>query len=155
MKFEYFRVCLSTQVKINVNDLLHSRIFNKTVTLETIQVIGRKQNKRKNSCLSELIEINELISILNSDYSLWSNFDAWENMVAQQWVFSLAMKIYNGKKIDLRCNCCDYSYVLSKDFKNRLDDKCIAIRAAYVIEKIVDEIIIAKAKRDNDGTYQT
>ena len=125
------------------------------MTLETIQVIGRKQNKRKNSCLSELIEINELISILNSDYSLWSNFDAWENMVAQQWVFSLAMKIYNGKKIDLRCNCCDYSYVLSKDFKNRLDDKCIAIRAAYVIEKIVDEIIIAKAKRDNDGTYLT
>ena len=125
------------------------------MTLETIKVIGRKQNKRKNSCLSELIEVNELISILNSDYSLWSNFDAWENMVAQQWVFSLAMKIYNGKKIDLRCNCCDYSYVLSKDFKNRLDDKCIAIRAAYVIEKIVDEIIIAKAKRDNDGTYLT
>ena len=125
------------------------------MTLETIHIIGRKQNKRKNSCLLELIEIKELISILNSDYSLWSNFDAWENMVAQQWVFSIAMKIYNGKNIDLRCNCCDYSYVLSKDFKNRLDDKCIAIKAAYVIEKIVDEIIMAKAKRDNDGTYLT
>ena len=108
------------------------------MTLETIHIIGRKQNKRKDSYLSELIEIKELISIFNSDFSLWSNFDAWENMVAQQWVFSLAMKIYNGKKIDLRCNCCDYSYVLSKDFKNRLDDKCIAIRAAYVIEKIGD-----------------
>ena len=125
------------------------------MTLETIHIIGRKQNKRKDSYLSELIEINELISILNSDFSLWSNFDAWENMVAQQWVFSLAMKIYNGKKIDLRCNCCDYIYVLSKDFKNRLDDKCIAIKAAYVIERIVDEITIAKANRDNDGTYLT
>ena len=125
------------------------------MNLETIQVIGRKQNKRKNSCLSELIEINELISILKSDYSFWSNFDAWENMAAQQWVFSLAMKIYNGGYIDLRCNCCDYSYVLSKDFKNRLHDKCIAIKAAYIIEKIVDEIIIAKAKRDTDGTYLT
>ncbi len=125
------------------------------MTLETIHIIGRKQNKRKDSYLSELIEIKELISIFNSDFSLWSNFDAWENMVAQQWVFSLAMKIHNGKKIDLRCNCCDYIYVLSKDFKNRLDDKCIAIKAAYVIEKIVDEIIIAKAKLDNDGTYLT
>ena len=125
------------------------------MTIETIHIIGRKQNKRINSYLSELIEVGELISILNSDYSLWSNFDAWENMVAQQWVFSIAMKIYNGKNIDLRCNCCDYSYVLSKDFKNRLDDKCIAIKAAYIIEKIVDEIIIAKAKRDTDGTYLT
>ena len=125
------------------------------MTIETIHIIGRKQNKRINSYLSELIEVGELISILNSDYSLWSNFDAWENMVAQQWVFSIAMKIYNGKNIDLRCNCCDYSYVLSKDFKNRLDDKCIAIKAAYIIEKIVDEIIIAKARRDTDGTYLT
>tara|TARA_B100001287_G_scaffold22367_1_gene16372 strand:+ start:300 stop:677 length:378 start_codon:yes stop_codon:yes gene_type:complete len=125
------------------------------VTIETIQIIGRKQNKRKNSFLSELNEVKELISILNSDYSVWSDFDSWENMKAQQWVFSLAMKIYNGKNIDLRCNCCDYSYVLSKDFKNRLDDKCIAIKAAYVIEKIVDEIIMAKAKRDSDGTYLT
>ena len=125
------------------------------MTLETIHIIGRKQNKRKDSYLSELIEITELTSILNSDCSLWSNVDAWGNMVAQQWIFSLAMKIYNGKKIDLRCNCCDYIYVLSKDFKNRLDDKCIAIKAAYVIEKIVDEIIMAKAKRDNDGTYLT
>ncbi len=125
------------------------------MTIETIQIIGRKQNKRKNSFLSELNEVKELISILNSDYSVWSDFDSWENMKAQQWVFSLAMKIYNGKNIDLRCNCCDYSYVLSKDFKNRLDDKCIAIKAAYVIEKIVDEIIMAKAKRDSDGTYLT
>ena len=125
------------------------------MTLETIHIIGRKQKKRENSFLSELNEVRELIPILNSDYSLWSNFDAWENMVAQQWVFSIAMKIYNGKNIDLRCNCCDYSYVLSKDFKNRLDDKCIAIKAAFVIEKIVDEIIMAKAMRDNDGTYLT
>ena len=125
------------------------------MTFETIRIIGRKQSKRENAFLYDLTEVQELMSILNSDYSLWSNIDAWKNMVSQQWVFSVAMNIYNGKNIDLRCNCCDYSYVLSKDFKNRLDDKCIAIRAAYVIEKIVDEIIIAKAKRDNDGTYLT
>ena len=125
------------------------------MNLETIHIIGIKQNKRKDSYLSELIEISELISILNSDYSLWSNFDSWENIVAEQWVFLLAMKIYNGKNIDIRCNCCDFSYVLTKDFKNRIDQKCIGIRAAYVIEKIVDEIIMAKAKRDYDGTYLT
>ncbi len=125
------------------------------MTLETINIIGRKQKKRRNSCLSEIIEVSELISILNSDYSVWSDFDSWGSLVAQQWVFSLAMKIYNGKNIDLRCNCCDYSYVLSKDFKNRLDEECIAIKAAYVIEKIVDEIIIAKARRETDGTYLT
>ena len=125
------------------------------MTLETIHIIGRKQNKRKNALLWELNEVKELISILNSDYSLWSNFDAWENMVAQQWVFSIAMKIYHGNFIDLRCDCCDFSYVLSKDFKNRTHDKCIAIKAALVIEKIVDEIIMAKAKRNSDGTYLT
>ena len=125
------------------------------MTLETIHLIGRRQNNRKNASLSELIEVSELIPILNSDYAFWSNFDAWESIVAQQWVFSIAMKIYNGKKIDLRCNCCDYNYVLSKDFKNRLDGNCIAIKAAYMIEKIVDEIIMAKANRDNDGTYLT
>ena len=125
------------------------------MTFETIRIIGRKQSKRENAFLYDLTEVQELMSILNSDYSLWSNIDAWENMVSQQWVFSVAMNIYNGKNIDLRCNCCDYSYVLSKDFKNRLEDKCIAIKAAYVIEKVVDEIIMAKAKRDNDGTYLT
>ena len=121
----------------------------------TIHIIGRKQNKRKNAYIAELNEVKELISILNSDYSLWSNFDSWENIVAEQWVFLLAMKIYNGKNIDIRCNCCDFSYVLTKDFKYRIDQKCIGIRAAYVIEKIVDEIIMAKAKRDYDGTYLT
>ena len=125
------------------------------MTFETIRIIGRKQSKRENAFLYDLTEVQELMSILNSDYSLWSNIDAWENMVSQQWVFSVAMNIYNGKNIDLRCNCCDFSYVLSKDFKNRLDHKCFAIKAAYVIEKVVDEIILAKAKRDNDGTYLT
>ena len=125
------------------------------MTLETIRIIGRKQSKRENAFLFDLNEVQELISILKSDYSFWSNIDAWGDMVAQQWVFSIAMHIYNGKLIDLRCNCCDFSYVLSKDFKNRLDHKCLAIKAAYVIEKVVDEIILAKAKRDNDGTYLT
>ncbi len=127
----------------------------KKVTLETINIIGRKQNKRKNSFLVEIIEEKEIVQIFKSDSFLWSDFDAWENMSAQRWIFSLAMKIYNGKDIDIRCNCCDFCYVLSKDFKNRLDNNCIAIKAAYVIEKIVDEIIMAKAKRDNDGTYLT
>ena len=125
------------------------------MTLETIHVIGKRQSKRKNASLSELTEVKELISILNSNHSLWSNFDNWENMIAQQWVFSIAMKIYYGKKIDIRCNCCDYNYVLPKDFKNRLDHKCVGIKAAYIIEKVVDEIVMAKAKRDNDGTYLT
>ena len=125
------------------------------MTLETINIIGRKQNKRKNSFLAEIIEEKEIVQIFKSDSFLWTDFDAWENMSAQRWIFSLAMKIYNGKDIDIRCNCCDFCYVLSKDFKNRLDNNCIAIKAAYVIEKIVDEIIMAKAKRDNDGTYLT
>ena len=125
------------------------------MTLETINIIGRKQNKRKNSFLAEIIEEKEIVQIFKSDSFLWSDFDAWENMSAQRWIFSLAMKIYNGKDIDIRCNCCDFCYVLSKDFKNRLDNNCIAIKAAYVIEKIVDEIMMAKAKRDNDGTYLT
>ena len=125
------------------------------MSLETINIIGRMQNKRKNALLAELNEVKDLNYIFSAEYSLWSNFDAWESLTAQQWVFSIAMKIYYGYEIDLKCNCCDYSYVLSKDIKNRLDSKCKAIKAAYIIEKIVDEIIMAKAKRDIDGTYLT
>ena len=58
-----------------------------------------------------------------------------------------------GKKLDLRCTCCEYSYVLYRNLNQCIGQKCYGIKIAYMIVKIVDEIVLAKARRDIDGTY--
>ena len=40
-----------------------------------------------------------------------------------------------------------------KRTKNSLKQECYGIKTGYMIEKIVDEIILAKARRETDGTY--
>ena len=32
-------------------------------------------------------------------------------------------------------------------------EKCFGKKSAYMIEKVVDEIVLAKARRESDGTY--
>ena len=120
---------------------------------DSIKLIGKKQNPRKDSLLASLKEVDGLIFIYENDFEVWSNFDKWENIFFQRWVFEKALEVYNGKKIDLKCECCEYNYVSQSDFKNSLDKECYGIKTAYMIEKIVDEIILAKARRDSDGTY--
>tara|TARA_Y100000589_G_scaffold29007_1_gene24137 strand:+ start:913 stop:1290 length:378 start_codon:yes stop_codon:yes gene_type:complete len=120
---------------------------------DSIKLIGKKQNPRKDSLLASLKEVDGLIFIYENDFEVWSNFDKWENIFFQRWVFEKALEVYNGKKIDLKCECCEYNYVSQSDFKNSLDKECYGIKTAYMIEKIVDEIILAKARRETDGTY--
>ncbi len=120
---------------------------------DSIKLIGKKQNPRKDSFLASLNEVDGLISTFKNDFEVWSDFDKWENIIFQRWVFERALEVYKGKKLDLKCECCEYSYVTQSEFKNSLKQECYGIKTAYMIEKIVDEIILAKARRETDGTY--
>jgi len=120
---------------------------------DSIKLIGIKQNPRKDALLVSLHEVDDFISTFENDFEVWSDFDKWENITFQRWVFERALEVYKGKKIDLKCACCEYSYVTQGDLKNSLKQECYGIKTAYMIENIVDEIILAKARRETDGTY--
>ena len=87
------------------------------------------------------------------DFDKWSNFDSWESIAIQQWIFSRALEIYKGKKIDIKCDCCGHINNLQSDFNNIKKEKCFGRKSAYMIEKVVNEIVLAKLRRESDGTY--
>ena len=66
-----------------------------------IKTIGTKQTSRDDSLLFMVNEIEGLIETLDKDFSEWSDFDCWKNMSVQQWIFSRALDVHNGKKIDI------------------------------------------------------
>ena len=123
--------------------------MNKTA----INTIGKKQTSRDDSLLFIVNAIEDLMEILDKDFSKWSDFDSWENMVAQQWIFSRALDVYRGKKIDIKCECCEVIDLNQIDIKNISNQKCYGIKSAYMIENIVDEIVLAKERRESDGIY--
>ena len=98
-------------------------------------------------------EIEGLIETLDKDFLEWSNFDCWENMVAQKWIFLRALDVYHGKKIDIKCECCEVIDLNQIDIKNISSQKCYGIKSAYMIGNIFDEIVLAKERREYDGTY--
>ena len=118
-----------------------------------VKVIGIKDQSRKNAYLSFVNQAEGLKDILNRDFNLWSNFDSWESIGVQQWIFVRALDAYRGKKIDIKCDCCEYINFLPSDYENIKTEKCYGKKSAYMIEKIVDEILIAKTRRESDGTY--
>ena len=118
-----------------------------------INTIGKKQTSRDDSLLFMVNAIEGLMEILDKDFSKWSDFDSWENMVAQQWIFSRALDVYRGKKIDIKCECCEVIDLNQIDIKNISNQKCYGIKSAYMIENIVNEIVLAKERRESDGTY--
>tara|TARA_Y100001978_G_C23689665_1_gene433956 strand:- start:1216 stop:1593 length:378 start_codon:yes stop_codon:yes gene_type:complete len=120
-----------------------------------IKLIGMKQMPRKDAYLACLNQLEGLDKILDRELECWIDIDRWGDLEAQQWVFDKSMRVYRGKKIDIRCICCDYTYVSPHEFKNRLKNQCYGIKIAYMIEKVLDEIVLAKARRDSDGTYST
>ena len=119
----------------------------------SFKVIGIKDESRKDAYLSYVDKADGLKSILSSDFDDWSNFDSWESISAQRWIFSRAIDVYKGKKIDIRCDCCDYVDSLPSNFENIKKEKCYGKKSAYMIEKVLDEIVLAKARRESDGTY--
>ena len=118
-----------------------------------VRTIGKKQTPRKDALLFMVNEVEGLIETLENNFSEWSDFDWWGNMSAQQWIFSRALDVYRGKKIDIKCDCCEFIDLNQIEIKNISKQKCCGIKSAYMIENIVDEIDLAKERRESDGTY--
>ena len=119
----------------------------------SVKTIGIKNESRKDSYLVYVNEADGLKGIFSKDFDEWSNFDGWESISLQQWIFTKALDVYKGKKIDIKCDCCEYVDFLQSDFENIKKEKCYGKKCAYMIKKVVDEIILAKARRESDGTY--
>ena len=119
----------------------------------SVKTIGIKDESRKDAHLFFVDKADGLKGILSSDFDDWSNFDSWENISVQQWIFSRALEIFRGKKIDIKCDCCEHNDLIPNDFESIKKEKCFGKKSAYMIEKVVDEIVLAKARRESDGTY--
>ncbi len=119
----------------------------------SVKTIGMKDKSREEAFLVSVNKADGLRSILNRDFVSWSNFDGWESISVQQWIFSRALDVCKGKKIDIKCDCCEYIESLPNDFDNIKTEKCYGKKTAYMINKVVDEIVLAKAMRESDGTY--
>ena len=119
----------------------------------SVKVIGIKDASIKDAKSSCIKEVEGLKDIFDRDFVDWSDFDGWESISAQQWIFSKALDVYSGKKIAIKCDCCEYAGFIQSNFENIKKEKCYGIKSAFMIEKVVDEIVLAKARRDSDGTY--
>jgi len=119
----------------------------------SIKVIGIKDESRKDAYLIYVNQTDGLKGILNRNFEQWSDFDSWESISVQQWIFSRALEVYRGMKIDIKCDCCEHNDFIKNDFEKISKEKCTGKKSAYMIEKIVDEISLAQARRENDGTY--
>ena len=125
------------------------------MNLDAIKIIGKNQTSREDSFLFIVNEVEGLIDILNKDFLEWCDFDYWENMVAQKSIFLRALDVYRGKKIDIKCECCEVIEFNQIEIKNISIQKCCGIKSAYMIGKVVDEIVLAKERRESDGTYSS
>ena len=119
----------------------------------SIKTIGINEESRKDAYIVYINQVDGLKDILNSDFKKWSNFDGWESISVQQWIFSRALEVYKGMKIDIKCDCCEQNNLIPNDFENIKKEKCYGKKSAFMIEKVVDEIVLAKAIRESDGTY--
>ncbi len=119
----------------------------------SVKTIGINDEPRKDSQLVYVNKVDGLKGILNRDFDEWSNFDSWENISVQQWIFSRALEVYKGMKIDIICDCCKQINLIPNEFESIEKEKCYGKKSAFMIKKVVDEIVLAKARRESDGTY--
>ena len=87
------------------------------------------------------------------DFYERSNFAIWGSIAIQQWILSRALEVYRGNKIDIKCDCFEYINFPPNDFINFKKEKCFARKSAYMIEKVLNDIVMAKLRRESDGTY--
>ena len=120
-----------------------------------VKTIGIKDESRNDSKLVYVNQADGLKVILNRDFDEWSNFDNWESISVQQWIFSRALESFRGIKIDIQCDCCEHIAFIPNDFENIRKEKCFGKKSAYMIKKVVDEIELAKLRRESDGTYSS
>ena len=74
----------------------------------SVKTIGINYVSRKDAYIFYVNQAEGLKAILNKNFDDWSNFDSWESMEAQQWIFARSLDVYRGKKIDIKCDCCEY-----------------------------------------------
>ncbi len=84
----------------------------------SVKTIGIEDKSRKDSYLAYINKVDGLKGILNRDFDEWSNFDSWEILSVQQWIFSRALDVYKGKKIDIKCDSCKCIDFIPGDFEN-------------------------------------
>ena len=84
----------------------------------SVKTIGIYDESRKDSQLVYVNQADGLKSVLNRDFDKWSNFDSWESISVQQWIFSRALEVYKGMKIDIKCDCCEHNDLISNDFES-------------------------------------
>ena len=118
-----------------------------------VKTIGTKDESRKDSYLVYVNMVDGLKGILNRGFDEWSNFDGWESISVQQWIFSRALEVCKGMKIDIKCDCCEHVDLILSDFDSIKKEKCFGKKSAYMIKKVLNEIALAKQKRESDGTY--
>ena len=118
-----------------------------------VNTIGIKDESRKDSYLVYVNQADGLKGIFNRDFDEWSNFDSWGSISVQQWIFERALEVYRGIKIDIKCDCCEHIEFISNNFENIKKEKCFGKKSAYMIEKVLGEIVLAQARRETDGTY--
>ena len=119
----------------------------------SVKIIGIKDKSRKDSHLLYVNQVDGLKGILDMDFDEWTNFDGWESISVQQWIFSRALEVFRGMKIDIKCDCCEHNDLIPNDFESIKKEKCFGKKSAYMIEKVLDEIVLAKKRRESDGTY--
>ena len=84
----------------------------------SVKTIGINDEPRKDSYLVYVNQADGLKGILNRDFDEWSNFDSWESISVQQWIFSKALDVLRGKKIDIKCDCCENNDLILNDFES-------------------------------------
>ena len=60
----------------------------------SVKTIGINDKPRKDSYLVYVNQVDGLKSILIRDFNKWSNFDSWESISVQQWIFSRALEVF-------------------------------------------------------------
>ena len=101
---------------------------------DVIKTIGKNQTKREGALLFRVNEVEGLMDTVDTDFSEGSDFDCWENTDVQQWIFSRALDVYHGNKIDIKCECCEVIYLSQIEINNISNQKCDRIKSAYMIK---------------------
>ena len=53
----------------------------------SVKIIGIKDISRKDSDLLYVNQVDGLKGIFDMDFDEWNNFDGWESISVQQWIF--------------------------------------------------------------------
>ena len=90
----------------------------------SVKVVGINDESRIDAYLLNVNQADGLKVILKRDFNEWSNFDNWESISAQQWIFSRALEVYKGLKIDIKCDCCEQIDFIQNNFENIKKEQC-------------------------------